>query len=84
MFVFVVRMNRGSLVSIVTDHGLDRDLILGRDKGFFSSLPIHAGSGAHPAIYPEGTGGGAFILDKVREVRDADHSLPSSAEFKNE
>jgi hypothetical protein len=43
-----------------------------------SSLCVHTSSEAHPASYPMGTGG------KARPGRDADHSLPSSAEVMNE
>jgi hypothetical protein len=52
--------------------------------GNFSSSPcVQTGSGAHPASYPMGTGG-PFPGGKVRPGRDADHSLPSSAEVKYE
>jgi hypothetical protein len=49
-----------------------------RQRIFFSSLCVQTGSGAHPASYPMGTKG------KARPRRDADHSLLSSAEVKNE
>jgi hypothetical protein len=48
-----------------------------------SSSCVQTGSGAHPASYPMGTGG-SFRGGKVRPGRDADHSLPSSAEVKDE
>jgi hypothetical protein len=50
----------------------------------FSSSPcVQTGSGAHPASYPMDTGG-PFPGGKARPGRDADHSLPSSAEVKYE
>jgi hypothetical protein len=39
-------------------------------------------SGAHPASYPMGTGG--FSPGVKRPGREADHSLPSIAEVKND
>jgi hypothetical protein len=42
-----------------------------------------AGSGAHPASYSVGTGGGAISPEVKRPGREADHSSPSSAEVKN-
>jgi hypothetical protein len=41
---------------------------------------VQNGSGAHPASYPIGTRG-SFLVVK-RPGRDADHSLPSTAEVK--
>jgi hypothetical protein len=47
--------------------------------------PLHivqTGSGAHPASYPMGTWG--FFRRWVKRLeREAGHSAPSSAEFKN-
>jgi hypothetical protein len=44
---------------------------------------VQTGSGAHPASCPMGTGVPSPGV-KVRPGRDADHSLPSSAEVENE
>jgi hypothetical protein len=52
-------------------------------KDFSSSPCVQTGSGAHPASYPMGTVG-PFPGGKARPGRDADHSPPSSAEFKFE
>jgi hypothetical protein len=41
---------------------------------------VQTGSGTHPASYPMGTGG--FFLGVVWTGREADHSLPTSAEFR--
>jgi hypothetical protein len=50
----------------------------------FSSSPcVQTGSGAHSASYPMGTGG-PFPGGKARPGRDADHSPPSSVQFKYE
>jgi hypothetical protein len=54
-----------------------------RRKDFFSRLCVHTGSGAHPASCAMGTEG-PFPGGKTRPGRDADHSLPSSAEVENE
>jgi hypothetical protein len=40
---------------------------------FSSSLCIQTSSGAHPASYPAGTGGGGSPGAKARPGRDADH-----------
>jgi hypothetical protein len=77
----------GSSGSIVSDYGLDDRAIEVRSptgtEDFSSSPCFQTGSGAHPASYPMGTGG-SFPGGKARPGRDADHSPPSSAEFKNE
>jgi hypothetical protein len=52
-------------------------------EDFSSSLCVQTGSGAHPVSCPMGTGG-SFPGGKARPGRDADHSLPSSAEVKYE
>jgi hypothetical protein len=52
-------------------------------EDFPSNLCVQTGSGAHPASYTMGTGG-SFPWGKARPGRDADHSPPSSAEFKKE
>jgi hypothetical protein len=50
----------------------------------FSSSPcVQTGSGAHPASCSMGTGG-PLPGGKAQSGSDADHSLPSSAEDKNE
>jgi hypothetical protein len=71
----------------VSDYGLDDWAIEVRSptgtKDFSSSPCVQTSSGAHPASYPMGTGG-SFPGGKARPGRDADHSLPSSAEVKNE
>jgi hypothetical protein len=72
------RGSSGSIVSIVSDYGLDDRVIEVRSpKGAdFSSSPcIQTGSGAHPASYSMGTGG-SFPRGKARPGRDADHSPP--------
>jgi hypothetical protein len=72
----------------VSDNGLDDRAIGVRSpagtKGFSSNLCVQTGSGAHPASYTMGTGGGPFPEGKARPGRDADHSPPSSAEVVNE
>jgi hypothetical protein len=70
----------------VSDYGLDGRAIEVRSPtgaDFSSSLCVQTGSGAHPASYPVGTGG-SFPGGKALPGRDSDHSLPSSAEVKNE
>jgi hypothetical protein len=59
--------------------------IPGRGKRIFScSLYVQSSSGANPASYTMGTGGGGpFPGAKARPGRDADHSPPSSAKIKN-
>jgi hypothetical protein len=52
-------------------------------EDFSSSLCVQTGSGAYPACCIMGTGG-SFPGGKARPGRDADHSPPSSAEYKNE
>jgi hypothetical protein len=54
-----------------------------RRKGFSSNLCVQIGSEAHPASCTIGTGG-PFPGAKARPGRDADHTLPSSAEVENE
>jgi hypothetical protein len=87
VYIYIyIYMSRDSSVSIVTDYGLDdRGSILGRGREFSSSPCVQTGSGAHPASCPMGTAG-SFPGGKARPGRDADadHSLPSSAEVKNE
>jgi hypothetical protein len=51
-------MSRHSSVGIWVGYGLDdRDSIPSRGKRFFLLHSIQAGSVAHPASYPMGTGG---------------------------
>jgi hypothetical protein len=81
--LYLVRSSSGSIVS---DYGLDDWAIEVRSptvSDFSSSPCVQTGSGAHPASYPMGTGG-SFPGGKARPGRDADRSLPSSAEVKNE
>jgi hypothetical protein len=62
-------------------------------SGFGGSIPgggwevvllLRTGSGAHPASCPRGTGrGGGGSARVKRPGREADHSLPSSADVKN-
>jgi hypothetical protein len=71
----------------VSDYGLDDRAIevrsLAGAKDFSSSLCVQ--TGVHPASCPMGTGGGVLSPGiKARPERDADHSLPSSAEVENE
>jgi hypothetical protein len=78
--------SRGSSVSILSDYGLDDRAIGVRSpagaKGFSPNLCVQHGSGAHPASCTMGTVG-PFPRGKERPGRDADHSLPPSAEVKN-
>jgi hypothetical protein len=76
-------VSRDSSVGIATAYGLD-------DRGAGVRVPVGSefsllyivctGSGAHPASYPMGTGG-SFPEGKA-QGREADHSPPASAEFK--
>jgi hypothetical protein len=50
---------------------------------FFLRHGVHTGSGAHPFSYPKGSRGRALSPGIKRPRREADHSPPSSAEFKN-
>jgi hypothetical protein len=77
----------GRSVGIVSGYGLDDrssrfDPRLRRED-FSCNLCVQTGSGAHPASCTVGTGG-PFPGAKARPGRDADHSLPSSAEVENE
>jgi hypothetical protein len=78
----------GSSVSIVsvwlrTGRPGYQGSIPGRGKDFSSTLYVQTGSGAHPASCTMGTGG-PFPGAKAQPGRDSDHSLPCSAEIKNE
>jgi hypothetical protein len=64
-----------SSVGIATDYGLDDRMI-----GVRFPEGNGTGSGAHPASYSMGTRG--FFPRIKRPGREADHSLPSSAEVK--
>jgi hypothetical protein len=79
--------SQGSSVSIVSGYGLDDRAIGVRSpvgaKDFSSSLCVQSGSGAHPASCTMDTMG-PFPGGKAPSGRDADHSLPSSAEVVNE
>jgi hypothetical protein len=72
---------------IVSDYGLDDRAIGVRSpagaKYFSSNLCVQTGFEAQPGSYPMGTGG-PFPRGKARPGREADHSIPSSAEVKNE
>jgi hypothetical protein len=75
-------------MSIVSGYGLDDRAIgvlspAGAKDFPLASVCRPAGSGAHPASCPMGTGG-AFPGGKARPGRDADHSPLSSAEVVNE
>jgi hypothetical protein len=79
----------GSSVSIVSGYGLNEPAIevrsLAEATNISSSLCIHICSGAHPASWTMGTGGGGrFSGAKARPRRNADHSPPSSAGVENE
>jgi hypothetical protein len=67
----------------VSDYGLDDRVIGVRSpagaKDFSSILCVQAGSVAHPASYPMGTGV-PFPGGKARPGRDADHSPPCSTD----
>jgi hypothetical protein len=52
-------------------------------EDFSSSLCVQTGCGAHPVSCTMGTGV-PFLGGKARPGRDADHSLPPSAEVVNE
>jgi hypothetical protein len=79
--------SRSSSGNIVSGYGLDDRAIEVQSpaeaRDFFFSLCAQTGSGAHPASCPTGTGG-SFPGGKARPGRDADNSLPSSAEVENE
>jgi hypothetical protein len=82
-----LRRSRDSSGSTVSGYGLEDRAIVVRSpagaKDFSSILCVQTGSGAHPASCTMGTGG-PFPGGKGRLGRDADHSLPSSAEVVNE
>jgi hypothetical protein len=67
----------------VSDYRLDdRASIPGRGEGFSCNLCVQTSSKAHPASYPMSSGGTSPGC-KARPGRDANHSLPSSADVKN-
>jgi hypothetical protein len=84
---FSVHITLARSVSILSDYGLDDRAIHVRypagAKDFSSNLCVQTGSEAHPASCTTGTGG-PFPVAKALPRRDADHSPPSSSEFKNE
>jgi hypothetical protein len=47
----------GSLVSIVTNYGLETEVRFPAEIRFSSSPYVQTGSEAYPASYPKGTGG---------------------------
>jgi hypothetical protein len=75
-----------SSVSTVSGDRLDDQAIEVRSpaevKGFFSSLCVQTGSGAHPASCTMDTGG-PFPGGKARLGHNADHSPLSNAEVVN-
>jgi hypothetical protein len=77
--------SRGSSVSIVSGYGLaGRSRFDSRQRQrIFPVACVQTGSWAHPYSCTMGTGG-PFKGAKARPERDADHSLPSSAEVVNE
>jgi hypothetical protein len=77
-------MSRDSSVGIASGYGLD-DRMMGvqflAEAGNFSvHHRVQNGPGAYPAFYPVDTG--AVSLGVNRPVREADHSLPPSADVK--
>jgi hypothetical protein len=71
----------------VSDYGLDDRAIGFRSPAgaevFPSNVCVQTGSEAHPASCTVDTRG-PFLRDKAWPGRDADYSLPSSVEVKNE
>jgi hypothetical protein len=67
-------------MTVLQVHGL----IPGKGRIFFyRRYRVQTCFGVHPASYPIGTGWGALSSRAKRPGREADHSLPSSAEVKN-
>jgi hypothetical protein len=83
--IHILYVSWGSVVGIATAYGLD-DRVVGVRvpvESEFSLLHIIlTGSGAHPASYPMGTGGGGLSPEVKRQGREPDHSLPDSTEVK--
>jgi hypothetical protein len=81
---FAPARNRTPVVQWIVRHHTDW-AAPGSLLNFFCvpNISVQAGSGAHTASYPMGTGG-PFPGGKVLPGRDADHSHPSSAEVENE
>jgi hypothetical protein len=80
--VYLYYRSRNSSVGIVTGYVLDcLGSFPGGDETFCLFHSVHAGSGAHSVSYPMGTGD-SFPGDKAAG-HEADHSPPSSVEFKN-
>jgi hypothetical protein len=77
-------MSRNSSVGIATDYGLDDQGAGSSSPGRVKNFPllhiVQTGSGVHPTSYKMGTRG-SFPGVK-RQVREADHSPPTSAEVK--
>jgi hypothetical protein len=74
--------SRDSSVGIATGYGLDGPGSTPAGARYFSVLhSVHAGSEAHPASYPVGTGGS--ILGVRRREREPDNSPRCSVEVKN-
>jgi hypothetical protein len=78
----------GSSGSIVSNYGLDDRAIGVRSpagaKDFSSILCVQTGSGGPPSLLYNGYRGILSPEVKARPGRDADHSVPSSAEVVNE
>jgi hypothetical protein len=66
-------MSQDRAVGIATGYGLG-----GRQAQDLTALyVVQTGSGVHSASYPMGTGA---VSPKVKQVREDDHSAPTSAE----
>jgi hypothetical protein len=74
---------RNSSVGIATGYGLDGPNSIAGYARFSLFHNLQTGSGAHPASYPMGCGGGLFSPGLKRSRREADHSPPSMAKVKN-
>jgi hypothetical protein len=74
--LYMFRVGAGSSVGIATGYGLDGPGIESRGGGRFSAH-VQTGPGAHPASCTMGTGSFPGVK---RPGRDADPSLPSSAD----
>jgi hypothetical protein len=83
MYIYINR-SQSSSVSIVSDYELDnRGSIPDRGRGFFF-WPLHPDQLWDPPSLLSNGYWGSSPQGKARPVRDADHSLPSSADVKNE
>jgi hypothetical protein len=57
-----------------------QDSIFGKGKDVFPDHRVQTGSGAYPASYPMGVGGGGYSPGANRQGFEADHSSPCSTE----